>query len=141
MPENEFEKRQLLREEFQGMEREIDKRKRTLLRLERYRKKQKVQLVKSFFAALVCLCLCVFFVIINNAIYAVSFFVAFLFFLLIRFPYLCLRYLADSGVKGVRRIFFKNNAYCYVNEKQENIVELVELEARREVLREKSIMQ
>lgn len=137
MQENEFEKRQLLRLEFQSVEREIEKHKRSLLRLERQRKKNRIQLVKSFLVTCVCFCLCRYFMD-SNFIYAMTFGIMFLYFLLIRFPYLLLSYLADSGVTGIRRIFFKNYEYCYAKEKQKNIIELAELEARRDKLEEES---
>lgn len=135
MQENEFEKIQSLRVELEYVEHEIDIHKRTLLRLERQYKKDRIKLVKSFIAAVLCLFLCCYF-LIPNFIYATAFGVMFLYFFMIRFPYLLLRYLADSGVKGIGRIFFKDDAYCYTKDKQKTIVELVELEARRDVIME-----
>ena len=137
MQENEFEKRQLLRLEFESVEREIETHKRSLLRLERQRKKLKIKLLKSFLATFVCFCLCRYF-IDSNFIYAMTFGVMFLYFLLIRFPYFLLSYLADSGVPGIRKIFFKNYEYCYAKDKEKNIIELAELEARRDKIEEES---
>lgn len=135
MSENAFEKIQSLRFELECVEREIEKCQRSLLRLERQRKKDRVQLVKCFFITCLSLGLCRYF-LLNNFIYAMSFGGIFLYFFFIRLPYLILSYMADSGIKGVRRIFFKNSAYCYAKEKEKNIAEIVGLEARRGLIQE-----
>lgn len=135
MSENEFQKIQSLRFELECVEREIEKCQRSLLRLERQRKKDRVQLVKSFLITCLSLGLCRYF-LINNFIYAMCFGGIFLYFFLIRLPHRILSYLADGGVKGVRRIFFKNSEYCYAKEKEKNITEIVRLEARRNKIEE-----
>ena len=119
-------------------EKQLHRCKRFIKQLEKNHKKQRMRLIVSF------LCIFIFYGLMrifdsSNIIVAVALIeyyylaeIAFLFFLLIRFPYNLLRYMGECGMDGFAKLFLGNPALSYVNMKQKSIEELAQLTARRD---------
>lgn len=137
-----MERMEYLNLELSETEKQIHKCKRSIEYLEKGHKRQRIRLIVSF------LCIFIFYGLMNlfdssNIITAVALIkyrylseAAFLFFLLIRFPYNLLRYLGECGMDGFAKLFLGNPAHSYVNMKQKSIVELAGLEAKRDAIYE-----
>lgn len=124
--------------ELNETEKQIHKCKRFIEYLEKGHKKQRIRLIGSFFCIFIFYGLMCFFDSSNFIFYVAMFQykilaeVAFLFFLLIRFPYNLLRYIGECGMDGFAKLFLGNPEHSYVNMKQKSIEELAQLTARRD---------
>ncbi len=124
--------------ELDETEKQIHKCKRFISQLEKKHKKQRIHLIISFFCIFIFYGLMCLFdssnIIISVALIEYYYLAeaAFLFFLLIRFPYNLLRYLGECGMDGFARLFLGNPAHSYLNMKQKSIEELAQLQARRD---------